>query len=83
MDILTQIPIGTKFKVKETGELVTLEEIRNFPTRYKVKTPSGQINYYKTHEIEVIKFSSFKISAIRKHMSFSSSIIKTFDFIKY
>lgn len=37
MDILTQIPLGTKFKVKESGEIVTLEEIRNFPTRYKTK----------------------------------------------
>ena len=55
MDILTQIPIGTKFKVKETGELVTLEEIRNFPTRYKVRTTSGQTNYYKTFEVEVIE----------------------------
>ena len=55
MDILTQVPIGTKFKVKETGELVILEEIRNFPTRYKVRTPSGQTNYYKTFEVEVIE----------------------------
>ena len=55
MDILTQVPIGTKFKVKETGELVTLEEIRNFPTRYKVISQSGQVNYYKTFEVEVVK----------------------------
>ena len=55
MDILTQVPIGTKFKVKETGEFVTLEEIRNFPTRYKVRSQSGQINYYKTFEVEIVE----------------------------
>ena len=55
MDILTQIPIGTKFKVKETGELVKLEEIRNFPTRYKTINESGEVNYYKTFEVEVVE----------------------------
>ena len=55
MDILTQVPIGTKLKVKETGEFVTLEEIRNFPTRYKVITQSGQVYYYKTFEVEVVE----------------------------
>ena len=55
MDILTQIPIGTKFKVIKTGEIVTLEEIRNFPTRYKIITQSGRINYYKTFEVEVVE----------------------------
>ena len=55
MVILTQVPIGTKFKVIKTGEIVTLEEIRNFPTRYKIITPSGEINYYKTFEVEVVE----------------------------
>jgi len=54
MNILTQIPIGTKFRVKETGELVTLEEIRNYPTRYKTINESGVINYYKTFDVEVV-----------------------------
>ena len=55
MDILTQVPIGTKFKVKETGEDVTLKEIRNFPTRYKTINQSGEVNYYKTFEVEVVE----------------------------
>ena len=59
MNILTQIPIGTKFKVKETGEIVTLEEIRNFPTRYKTINPSGEVNYYKTFEVEVVKTTTY------------------------
>ena len=55
MNILTQIPIGTKFRVKETGELVTLEQIRNFPLRYKMINESGTVGYYKTFEVEVVK----------------------------
>ena len=54
MNILTQIPIGAKFRVKETGELVTLKEIRNYPTRYKTINESGVINYYKTFDVEVV-----------------------------
>ena len=54
MDILTQVPIGTKFKVNLTGEIVTLQEIRNFPTRYKTINQSGEVNYYKTFEVEVV-----------------------------
>ena len=53
MAILNQIPIGTKFKVKETGEIVTLDEIRNFPTRYKTINDVGKVEYYKTFEVEV------------------------------
>ena len=54
MTILTQVPIGTKFRVKETGKLVTLVEIRNYPTRYKTINESGVINYYKTFDVEVV-----------------------------
>mgnify|MGYP004392499373 CR=1 FL=1 len=54
MDILTQIPIGTKLTIKKTGKEVRLLEIRNYPTRYKTVTDSGKVNYYKTHEVEII-----------------------------
>ena len=57
MKILTQIPTGTKLKVKETGEIVVLEEIRNYPTRYRVINNLGKESYYKTHEIEFIEES--------------------------
>ena len=53
--IQTQIPIGTKLKVIETGNIVTLEEIRNYPTRFKVSTDTGDIKYYKTFEVEIIE----------------------------
>ena len=55
MAILTQIPIGTKFKVKKTGEIITLEEIRNFPTRYKTTNTAGEVEYYQTFEVDVIE----------------------------
>ena len=55
MAILTQIPIGTKFKVKKTGEIITLEEIHNFPTRYKTIDNAGKVAYYQTFEVEVIE----------------------------
>ena len=52
--ILTQVPIGTKLKVIETGETGTLEEIRNFPTRFKVSTKLGDVKFYKTFEVEIV-----------------------------
>ena len=55
MEILTQIPIGTKFKVKASGKIVTLLEIRNFPTRYKTTNEKGDTEYYKTYEVEVVE----------------------------
>ena len=55
MAILTQIPIGTKFKVKKTGEIITLKEIRNFPTRYKTTNTAGEVEYYQTFEVDVIE----------------------------
>ena len=56
MDNMTQIPIGTKVKIKKSGEIGTLKEIRNYPTRYKIAHESGKTDYYKTHEVEIIKF---------------------------
>ena len=55
MDILTQIQIGTKFRVKASDEIVTLEEICFFPTRYKTTNESGKINYFRTHEVDIIE----------------------------
>ena len=57
MAILTQIPIGTKFKVKKTGEIITLIEIRNFPTRYKTTNDEGKVEYYQTFEVEALESS--------------------------
>ena len=57
MTALTQLPVGTKLKVKESGKIVILEEIRNFPTRFKTTNELGRIEFYKTHEVEVIEIS--------------------------
>ena len=54
MAIMTQLPIGSKLKVLKTGKIVTLEEIRNFPTRFKVTNNSGKVAYYKTFEVAVV-----------------------------
>ena len=55
MATLTKIPLGTKFKVKKTGEIITLEEIRNFPTRYKTTNDAGEVEYFQTFEVEMIE----------------------------
>ena len=55
MQNMTQIPIGTKLQVISTGEIVTLEEIRNFPTRYKTINEEGKIEYFKTFEVVVLE----------------------------
>ena len=54
MPILTQIPVGTKLKVKETNELVELVKIYHYPTKYEVINADGNTNYYRTHQIELI-----------------------------
>ena len=61
MTILNQISIGTKLKVKKTGEIITLEEIRNFPTRYKTINDSAKVEYYQTFEVEVIESTNEEV----------------------
>ena len=55
MPILTQIPLGSKLKVKETAELVELVKIYHYPTKYEVINADGDTNYYRTHQIELIE----------------------------
>ena len=55
MDNMTQISIGSKLRILSSDEIVTLEEIRNFPTRYRTTHESGKIAYYKTFEVEMVK----------------------------
>ena len=55
MEIKTQIPLESKLKVLETGEIVILKEIRNFPTRYKTMNDSGEIEYFKTFEVVLVE----------------------------
>ena len=55
MKILTQIPIGAQLIVKKNDELVTLVEICYYPTRYKTTNDSGKINYFRTHEVDLVE----------------------------
>ena len=41
--------------VKASDEIVTLEKICFFPTRYKTTNESGKINYYRTHEVDILE----------------------------
>ena len=38
---MNTIPIGTKLKIKKTGELVTLVQIFHYPTTFKVEFNDG------------------------------------------
>ena len=56
MNILTQIPIGAKFKVKESDELVTLVEnlFLSHPLQ-NYKRIQDKINYFRTHEVDLVE----------------------------
>ena len=50
---MNEVPIGTKMKVKETGEEVILLEIQNFPTAFKTENKDGMVNSYFTYQVEI------------------------------
>ena len=51
---MNTVPIGTKMKLKKTGEIVTLIHIFHYPTTFKVEYDNGQFDSIRTHEIEFI-----------------------------
>ena len=51
---MNTIPIGTKMKIKKTGEIVTLAQIFHYPTTFKVEYEDGSFDSVRTHEIEFI-----------------------------
>ena len=51
---MNTVPIGTKMKIKKTGELVTLLQIFHYPTTFKVEYDDGRFDSIRTHEIEFI-----------------------------
>ena len=51
---MNTIPIGTKMKIKKTGELVTLIQIFHYPTTFKAEYDDGRFDSFRTHEIEFI-----------------------------
>ena len=51
---MNTVPIGTKMKIKKTGELVTLLQIFHYPTTFKVEYDDGRFDSVRTHEIEFV-----------------------------
>ena len=51
---MNTVPIGTKMKLKKTGEIVTLIHIFHYPTTFKVEYDDGRFDSVRTHEIEFI-----------------------------
>ena len=51
---MNTVPIGTKMKIKKTGEIVTLIQIFHYPTTFKVEYADGKFDSIRTHAIEFI-----------------------------
>ena len=51
---MNTVPLGTKMKLKKTGEVVTLIKIFHFPTTFKVEYSDGRFDSVRTHAIEFI-----------------------------
>jgi len=51
---MNTVPIGTKLKIKKTGEIVTLVQIFHYPTTFKVEYEDGKFNSIRTHAVEFI-----------------------------
>ena len=51
---MNTIPIGTKMKIKKTGEIVTLDQIFHYPTTFKVEYEDGRFDSIRTHAVEFI-----------------------------
>ena len=52
---MNTVPVGTKMKIKKTGELVTLVQIFHYPTTFKVEYGNGSFDSVRTHEVEFIE----------------------------
>jgi len=51
---MNTVPIGTKLKIKRTGEIVTLVQIFHYPTTFKVEYEDGKFDSLRTHAVEFI-----------------------------
>ena len=51
---MNTVPIGTKLKIKKTGEIVTLVQIFHYPTTFKVEYQNGNFDSVRTHAVEFI-----------------------------
>ena len=51
---MNTVPIGTKLRIKKTGEIVTLVQIFHYPTTFKVEYEDGTFDVLRTHAVEFI-----------------------------
>ena len=51
---MNTVPIGTKLKIKKTGEVVTLVQIFHYPTTFKIEYADGKFDSVRTHSVEFI-----------------------------
>lgn len=51
---MNTVSLGTKLKLKKTGEVVTLVNIFHFPTTFKIQYKNGQFDNVRTHAVEFI-----------------------------
>jgi hypothetical protein len=51
---MNTVPIGTKLRIKKTGEIVTLVQIFHYPTTFKVEYEDGKFDSLITHAVEFI-----------------------------
>jgi len=49
---MNTIPLGTKLKLKKSGETVILIDIFHYPTTFKVQYENGQFDNVRTHAVE-------------------------------
>ena len=52
---MNTVPIGTKMKIKKTGEIGELITIFHYPTTFKVQYIDGRFDVFHTHEIEFLE----------------------------
>ena len=52
---MNTVPIGTKMKIKKTGQIVTLVQIFHYPTTFKVEYSDGTFESVRTHAIEFLE----------------------------
>ena len=51
---MNEVPIGTEMIVKSSGVKGTLLEVQNFPTTFKIKVQTGEVNNYYTYEVDIL-----------------------------
>ena len=51
---MNTVPLGTKMKIKKTGQIVKLVQIFHYPTTFKVEYEDGRFDSIRTHAVEFI-----------------------------